>query len=512
MAELVWGGYARISEDPRDERSGVRRQREDIDAEIVRRGGESLDEARFYLENDTSAYKRKRVTITDEYGEQRQAYRVIRPVWAQALRDLRAGVITALAVYDLDRLARDPRDLEDAIEVVQHHGSLIISATSAGTDLMSDSGRAMARVMVTMAQKSSADTARRVARAHLESAHEGRPVGGSRPFGFLADKVTHCPVEAPLVRKAAQDIIDGASIRGIAEEWAAAGIKTVRGGAWNRSVIRHMLSNPRLAGWRVHQGKIATDRDGKPVRLVQPQTLAVVGEDGKPARAKNPRAGEPVEPLLDQDTFDRLQEALVRPDNRKVKPRRGARRYLLSGLVRCAVCHRQMYGNRWGETGGEMRFYYVCQGGADDKHAVSVSGHGTDAFLERVVLDRLAVEDMERPAPEFSGDGRLAQVKEAITELMSVHRTGLLSGSVVFPQVQQLQEEQERLEAERGEFIRATAGPTTARVTPEVWAGMSTDKRRAIVETLIEAVLIHPGRQRQNKLDYDRIEVVWRQD
>lgn len=458
-----------------------------------------------YVENDTSAFKKKRVTITDEHGDQRTAYRVVRPVWAQVLRDLRAGVINALLVYDLDRLARDPRDLEDAIEVVEYSGVTIVSATATGIDLSTSTGRTMARMMTAVAMKSSEDTARRVAREHLASARAGKPVGGSRPFGYLADKVTHHPEEAPLLLRAVGDILDGASVRSIAEAWAEAGVQTVRGGPWNRSVVRHMLANPRLAGWRVHQGAVAKDANGNPVKMVQPNTLVVNGE-----RVPNPRAGEPVEPLLDQNTYDRLQATLLRPDNRKTKPRRGSRRYLLSGLARCSVCHRTMFANRWGETRGEPRFYYVCGGSADMKHVVSISGHGTDAFLTKVALERLASEDVETTPAAFSGDERLAQVREAITELLDAHRVGQLSGSVVFPQVQQLEEERDQLQADRSHFIRDTAGPSTARVTPETWAELTVDKRRAILETLIEAVLIRPAKQRQNKLDYERIEIVWR--
>ena len=32
MNTLIWGGYSRISDDPDDERYGVKRQREDIEA------------------------------------------------------------------------------------------------------------------------------------------------------------------------------------------------------------------------------------------------------------------------------------------------------------------------------------------------------------------------------------------------------------------------------------------------------------------------------------------------
>ncbi len=68
-------------------------------------------------------------------------------------------------MYDIDRLTRDSRNLEDAIEVVEHFGKPIIDITGS-LDLLTDNGRTMARVIVATANKSSADTARRVRRKH----------------------------------------------------------------------------------------------------------------------------------------------------------------------------------------------------------------------------------------------------------------------------------------------------------------------------------------------------------
>ncbi|MFF2509967.1 hypothetical protein [Streptomyces sp. NPDC058086] len=87
-------------------------------------------------------------------------------------------------------MTRDPRHLEDAIETVEHYRRPIIDIM--GTlDLLPDNGRAMARVVVAMANKQSADTARR---------DLGIPVGGTRPFGWQEDKRTLNPTEADLER------------------------------------------------------------------------------------------------------------------------------------------------------------------------------------------------------------------------------------------------------------------------------------------------------------------------
>src|SRR5436309_891726 len=79
----------------------VARQAEDERAFIEASGGVV---GPLYEENDTSAYRKKRVRLPDGT----LVYRVVRPVWQRMLADLRAGVIGAACVADLDRLARDP--------------------------------------------------------------------------------------------------------------------------------------------------------------------------------------------------------------------------------------------------------------------------------------------------------------------------------------------------------------------------------------------------------------------
>ncbi|WP_308283682.1 recombinase family protein [Streptomyces glomeratus] len=101
-----------------------------------------------YEEPDTSAWKRKRVRQPDGTV----AYRVIRPVFEGALEDLKRGTtpdgqrLDGLIVYDIDRLTRGNRHLEDAIEVVENFRRPIIDITST-LDLLTDNGRIVARLL-----------------------------------------------------------------------------------------------------------------------------------------------------------------------------------------------------------------------------------------------------------------------------------------------------------------------------------------------------------------------------
>jgi DNA invertase Pin-like site-specific DNA recombinase len=74
------------------------------------------------------------------------------------LKDLETGVIQGIVVYDLDRLARQPKDLERIIDIYDRK-PLIFATVQGSIDLSTPDGRTMARVLVAMANKSSMDTA-----------------------------------------------------------------------------------------------------------------------------------------------------------------------------------------------------------------------------------------------------------------------------------------------------------------------------------------------------------------
>jgi DNA invertase Pin-like site-specific DNA recombinase len=86
---------------------------------------------------------------------------------------------------DLDRACRDPRDLKDLIDACEQHraSARSLSGSLTLTDGGTDAEITMARMMVTMANKSSRDTSRRVPDARERLAGQSYQ-GGKRPFGY----------------------------------------------------------------------------------------------------------------------------------------------------------------------------------------------------------------------------------------------------------------------------------------------------------------------------------------
>lgn len=444
------------------------------------RGGEYVDT---YDEPDTSAWKRRRVVQPD--GS--LIYRVIRPVYQKALNDLKQGVsqngtsFDGIVVYDIDRLTRDNRDLEDAIDLVVFHKKLVLDKT--GTlDLLTENGRDMARVLVTMAGKQSAATSRRIRDKRRHIAYSGIPTGQCRPFGWQADKRTRDEFESNLLLEAVADVLNGVGLNTICREWNEDGIKTSKGKPWTKTTLKHVLMAPRIAGYAIYQGEM------------------IYGDDGKPVKGQ-------FDAILDPDTWKDVCEFLTDPERTGKHVHRGGRKYLLSSLIRCANCSRKMHGNRATATKGS--FFYVCPKGYGCGK-VAINGPKTDAMVMEVVLKYLADQPVQTNARPWSREQELADHTAQVDELMDAYRSKQLPASIVFPQVANLQNIIDSLQLERSEWNREQARATKKQSDiATVLPTLSIDRQRAVIETIISAVTAKQAAYKGELFRPQRVDIIW---
>ncbi|WP_386730245.1 recombinase family protein [Luethyella okanaganae] len=304
--------YVRISSDPGGLEKGVDRQEKDcrILADLL-----GWQVVRVFRENDTSAYKQK--TITLPTGE--RVRRVIRPQFRELLTLLGRRGAEALIAYDLDRAVRDPRDLEDLIDTKVLAGFQVRSTTGS-LRLENDADVAMARVLVAMANKSSADTARRVKRASQQQAEDGRWHGGMAPFGYRMKDSSLIPVpeDAVLVRQGADRILAGDSLYRVVRDWNDANIPSAKGTKWATTALRQILTNPAITGVRTYRPILD---DGSLSKEVVLTTQGIW------------------EPLLDREVFEKVGQVIAsRGDAYRVERRGRTRLYPFSGMIRCERC------------------------------------------------------------------------------------------------------------------------------------------------------------------------------
>ena len=155
--------------------------------------------------------------------------------------------------------------------------------------------------------------------------------------------------------------------RGPAPLAHAEGVRTRTGKErWDRSVIWGMLRNPAYAGTAVF-GK--TQAVHEPAGLNRTARLAgrTVPRQVR-VRTGRGRNGPdiPVPALVDEDTFDRVQQRLE--DNKRFAARNTKVPSLLQGLAACASCGYGYYRTTTTTTAGKKIYYYRCLGSDDYRY------------------------------------------------------------------------------------------------------------------------------------------------
>ncbi len=363
----------RISDDPEERAVGVGRQEQDCRA-LADRLGWTIGEV--IVENDTSAYKTKVRRNLDGLPERA----TLRPEYRRALQLLHTGAADGLVVYDIDRLARQMRDLEALIDVVQARGVPVVSVTGS-LDVSTSAGQTMSRVLVSMANKSSQDTARRVSRAALQRAQAGTPkTDGFRAYGYDREMQV-VPDEAAVVREVAERILAGDPVRAIANDLNARGIPPMRAAAWRNPAVKSIVRKPSVAGLRSYS----------PTSDQATATAFMV--DGT------------WQPILDRDTWEAVCAVL---EDRGGQRKRIADKYLLSGIATCGACGEPMYvgGNAHGPK------HYRCNACAK----VSRSMSWTDERVVAVVKELLDRPEVRSARAQASG----ARPARGLAELVAL--------------------------------------------------------------------------------------------
>lgn len=471
MTSTFAAAYERISDDREGQERGVERQRQD---NVTLAGRHGCTIVRHFTDNDIGASTKSRKK---------------RPEYNAMLQAVEAGEVQMILAYSNSRLTRRPLEFEQLIQIHERTGVLIKTMVSGDDDLSTADGRMMARMKAVVDAREAEVTGERVARQHKANRDAGIPVGGARPFGWRDDKRTLEPAEAKMMRKLVDLIIAGESLRSATRKLNEAGFKTTLGNVWRYQNFTQYLRNPRLVGLRTYKKQVVHDEHGSPV----------VGQ---------------WEPLLGQDTWDRLQLVLARPEVRGRIPRRESRRYFLTGIVRCATCNGLMYGNARGRSAaGTPQHRYVCDGtDSPNPHSLGVAGYNLDHLVGRLVMLKMGEGANVEAAPKrWDGEARAQEVESLVAQLLDQLGQGKISPERIFGQVEKFETELSDLRSQRGQWLARTVGPVVGRqLTSSEWDALDVSVQRGFAERHLEAVYIKPLEAGRKQWDESRVVPVWR--
>ena len=323
---------------------------------------------------------------------------LVRPA-LEALRDLAAqGCIDVVLIYSPDRLARKFAYQALLIEELARCGTRVEFVNGPRGDSPED--QLLVQFQGMFAEYEKAQLMERYRRGKAYRARTGSVnVLGGAPFGYRYIRKTpetgaryeviahEAALIAEMFRRYADD---GAAIADLARWLAAQGAVTRTGKhRWDRSVIWGMLRNPAYAGRAVF-GKTQVIHEQPALnRIARLQGRTVPRPVKTVDRPREEWTTIPVPALVDEDTFDRVQQRLE--DNKRFAARGAKVPSLLQGLAACAACGYGYYRTSTRTTNKKI-YYYRCLGSDDYRYEggrVCQNKPVRADYLDRVVWDHI---------------------------------------------------------------------------------------------------------------------------
>ncbi|MCC7137609.1 MAG: recombinase family protein [Planctomycetes bacterium] len=265
---------------------------------------------------------------------------VDRPALARLLTDIEAGAVDAVCVYKIDRLSRSIADFVRLMETFDRKGVAFVSVTQQ-FNTSTSVGRLTLNLLTVFAQFERETISERTRDKMRAARRRGKFTGGALLLGY--DR-------APEGRRLVVNDAEAAQVRALFDLYlelrsliAVVGEAKTRGWttkSWVTKVGRVVPPRPMTRGYISHL-------------LRNPAYVGKVRFDGATFPAEHA-------PLVEADTFARVQELLTHNGTTGGREVRNKHHMLLTGLIHCASCDRPM-APTYCKKRGRLYRYYICR-------------------------------------------------------------------------------------------------------------------------------------------------------
>ncbi len=457
--------YARVSSEKQDVDLSISAQLKSLREYAARNGHEVIKE---YVDESESGKTTARPAFREMISAARRSPKPF-------------GLIL---VWKYSRFARSREDSIVFKTMLRKNGVRVVSITEPAED--TPTGKLFEAMIESLDEFYSANLGEEVIRGMRESASRGFYISAQAPFGYRKVKVNDGGKERPklelelnqahIVTRIFSLLLEGKGLMEIAKQLNKEGIAGPKGKGWIKTTIHKMLINEAYTGTLVW-GRNSV-HDLSPIRV----------DNAWPA-------------IIDRDTFDRAQSLLKDRAPVNLHPKRVASRYLLSGLVRCGHCGKNLVGH----DAKSGRFtYYVCgtllKKGTDScptrylnsqqfenlvidkikEHVLTTDNLTRLVHMVNEEMDSLAIEYRQRLDNVID---EIADVDRRLERLYDALETGRIQLADLAPRIQQLRQRREQLQAARSQLEQELSARRVELADEETVAHCVSDLRNLLSES-----------------------------
>lgn len=264
-----------------------------------------------------------RVEIFEDAG--RSGKNTKRPAYERMMQKVRAGLVSHVLVYKIDRISRNLVDFSLMYDDFKYNRVTFVSLNEQ-FDTSSAIGEAVLKIILVFAELERKLTSERVKDIMIGRANEGKWNGARVPYGWDWDSSAGWPVhserEAPFGQAMYEMYLEVKSTGKIRDYNNAHNIPTKRGGEWTSKTVGDFLRNPMNKGdYRYNYRESARGRK-KPID-------EVVYLEGV------------FDPLVDPDVWEKVNKIMdINRDKRNMGGSHPVEKNcnVFAGLIQCGSC------------------------------------------------------------------------------------------------------------------------------------------------------------------------------
>ena len=368
------------------------------------------------------------ITVVGEYIDRAQSGTTdTRIEFQRMISDSDRHTFDTVLVYQLDRFARNRYDSAINKAKLKKNGVRVLSAKENISD--DASGILVEGVLESMAEYYSAELSQKIRRGMDLNGEKCLSTGSNPGLGFKVDSEKRIVLDsntAPIVRSIFEWYVAGETIKDITDRLNAQGVRTSKGGLFNKNSLRKLLANRRYLGIYIYKGRETPDA---------------------------------IPRIIDDELFARAQVRLEKSKKAPAQARAKAE-YLLTTKLFCGHCREMMTGYAGTSKAGKVHHYYICNG---RKAKRCTKKNVRKEYIEELIIQKcrslLTDENIKLIAKEVSAvcaadydcsllkhlRNKLKEVEKAIDNLLTALESGQ-AADVITSRINQRSAEKAELE------------------------------------------------------------------